>query len=461
MSALSFLRPRLRRVATATTAGCIAVGSIAACTVGGSSDSSSGSGKNTLVVEEWTNPPAIAFTKQLNAEFEKEHPGVTVKLQDAPTANNAWTTLTNSLLQSKSVDVLAQYAPTPAGFPPAYTGLKPGGTAALITSHQLTDLTNEPFMKNYDMARQKWAVGYHGHVYGVWAAAYNWGGSLWYKRDLLAKYHMKVPTTFSEFISDCQTLKSKGITPIFVAGKDNLQSMTWNGIAWQLMMQGRPSSAAPKVGAQRADAFWKGKASWTDSVYRDATGRYEKVMKYIEPAAGGVTQLTAPGIWAAKADDYPFFVDGSWDGRTIHQANPKLKYGFFTLPGTDSAAANRAMISPDLTWVVPTWAKHKKLALDWLKLFSEPKNYKKWLQATGSFSTQPGQQAEGLPWMDWLNAHQTSAFTALQGPWVPTGAAPDASGPDLTKVVPFGKQSTDDGLAAAAHDYTKALKGKK
>lgn len=450
---------RSRGTMVFSAAACVLSVVVAACTVGGGG-SSGGSSKGTLVVEEWTNPPAIDFTKQLNAEFEKEHPGVTVKLQDAPTANNAWTTLTNNLLQSKSVDVLAQYAPTPAGFPPAYTGLKPGGTAALITSHQLTDLTNEPFMKNYDMAGQKWAVGYRGHVYGVWAASYDGAGALWYKKDLLAKYHMSIPTTFNEFIADCKKFKSHGITPIFVAGKDDLQAQAFQGILIQLQVQGHPSSDAPKLAAQRAEAFWRGSQNWTDPLYRQTADRYEQVMKYIEPAAGGVSQLTAPGIWAAKADDFPFFIDGSWDGHTIQQANPKLHFGFFTLPGADDPAANRAITYADLTWVVPAWAKHKQLALDWLKLFSKPENYKKWLQVTGSFSTQPGQRAKGLPWMDWLNAHTATAVHGALITWVPTGAAAEASLPDLTKMVPFGKMSVDDALAASAHAYSKA-RGKK
>jgi raffinose/stachyose/melibiose transport system substrate-binding protein len=433
---------------------------IAACTVGGSSsDTGSGSDKGTLVVEEWTNPGAIDATKKIDALFEKQHPGVKVKLQNAPTANNAWQTLTNSMLAAKSVDVLAQFAPTQAGFPPSYTNLKPSGTASLITSGQLTDLSKQPFMKNYDKASQVNAVGYKNGIYGIMVAEYAHNGGLWYKKDLLAKYHMKVPTTFSEFMADLKTFKSHGISPIFVAGKDNLQLTIWNGIEFQMLMQGHPSSDQSTVSADRQHAFWNGKQNWDDALYKQVGQEYEQVMKYIEPSAGGVTEYTAPGIWAAKSDDFPFLVDGSYDYASISQANPKLNVGFFTLPGTNNAAANRVVLAPDLTWTVPSWAKHKKLAMEWLALFSQKANYQSWLKATGSLSTQPGVTAgASQTWTDWLNAHMSTAFPDLVNPPVPTGAATEAGGPDLTKLKPIGKQDVDTALSASAKAYSKATK---
>jgi len=433
---------------------------VAACTVGGSSnDTGSGSSKGTLVVEEWTNPGAIDATKKVNALFEKQHPGVKVKLQNAPTANNAWQTLTNSMLAAKSVDVLAQFAPTQSAFPPAYTNLKPSGTAALITSNQLTDLSTQPFMKRYDKVSQQNAVGYKNGIYGIMVAQYAHNGGLWYKKDLLAKYHLSVPKTFDEFMTDLKTLKSKGITPIFVAGKDNLQLTIWDGIVNQMLMQGKASSQASTVGAARQKAFWTGTANWDDPLYKKAGQEYEQIMQYIEPSAGGVTEYTAPGIWAAKSDDFPFLVDGSYDYASISQANPKLNVGFFTTPGTNDASANRVVVAPDLTWTVPSWAKHKKLALEWLDLFSQQSNYQDWLKQTGSLSTQPGVTAGATQtWTDWLNAHMSTSFPDLVKPAVPTGASTDAGNPDLTKAKPIGKQSMDDTLTKSAKAYSKSKK---
>ncbi|MFB7109470.1 ABC transporter substrate-binding protein [Streptomyces sp. NPDC056291] len=432
---------------------------LGACTTP-SSDSGSGGGAKqnvTLTVAEWTNPGAVEFTKQLNAEFEKAHPGVTVKFQTAPTANGAWQQLWNSMLQSKSVDVLAQFAPTQQGFAPDYTNLEPGGAAALIVSGQLTDLKDQPFMKNYDPQVQADAAGYKGGVYGVMAAEYVGAGALWYKKDLLAKYHLDVPTTYQEFLDACETLKKAGVTPIFVSAKDGMHGGVWQGIANQVIMKGHQPSESVKVSEDRAVAFWKGTQSWDDPVYKEISKRHQEILKYIEPGASGVAQQTAPGVWAAKSDDYPFLLDGSWDGLTIQQANPKLNLGFFTLPGTDDAAANRVAFKPDLTWVVPKTAPHKDLAMEWLAMFSKPENYKKWLASTGSISTQPALKNTDLPWMDWLNSHMDDAFPQLTTPWYPAGAPLDAQGPDIYKLAPIGKDSVDTILARSASAYRKSV----
>ncbi|MFE3138644.1 ABC transporter substrate-binding protein [Streptomyces scopuliridis] len=423
-----------------------------------SSDADAGSGqKVTLTVAEWTNPGAVEFTKKLNAEFEKTHPGVTVKLQTAPTANAAWQQLWNSMLQSKSVDVLAQFAPTQQGFAPDYTNLKPGGSSALVASGQLTDLKDQPFMKKYDPEVQAAAVGYRGGVYGVMAAQYVGAGGLWYKKDLLAKHGLSVPTTYQEFLDACEKLKKAGITPIFVSAKDGMHGGVWQGIANQMIMKGHQPSESVKVSEDRATAFWKGTQSWTDPVYQEISKRHTKIMEYIEPNASGVSQQTAPGVWATQADNYPFLLDGSWDGLTIQQANPKLDLGFFTLPGTDDPAANRVAFKPDLTWVVPASSRHKDLAMEWLAMFSEPDNYKKWLEKTGSLSTQTAVRNTELPWMDWLNTHMGDAFPQLSDPWTPAGAPIDAKSPDLYKMTPIGGDSIDTILSRSASAYRKSV----
>jgi raffinose/stachyose/melibiose transport system substrate-binding protein len=420
--------------------------------------SSSGGSSQTLVIAEWTNPAAVAYTKTVDALFEKQHPGVNIQLQTAPTAQNAWPTLQNSLLAAKNVDVLAQFAANPSDYPPASTGIKVTGTASLIASGDFVDLSKQSFMKRFDTTSQKYVMGYKNGVYGVMVAEYVNNTGLFYKKSLLDKYNMSVPTTFDQFIDDLKTFKSHGITPIYVAGKDGYQSIVWFGIVNQLLMQDLPASDAASVYEQRAQAFWDGSQNWNSSLYQQAVQRYEEVMSYIEPSAGGVSAQTAPGQWAVQSDDFPFFVDGSYDGNTIAQASSSLKFGFMSLPGTDTASWNRPALAPDLSWTVPTFAKHQSLALEWIDLFTQQSNYAGWLKATGSVSTEPSVSTPSLSWTDWLSAHAAQGYPNTTEPWVPSSAPSDAGGPVLTSMQPFGSQSPTDALDKSATDYTAATK---
>jgi raffinose/stachyose/melibiose transport system substrate-binding protein len=446
---------RLSRLLAAAAACALAATGLSAC------GSGSGSSSNSLVVAEWTNAAAITETKAIDAAFEKAHPGVKIKLQTAPTTANAWPTLQSSLLASKNVDVLAQFAQSPEKYPPASTKIKPSGTAALVANGQFLDLSSQPFMKRFDKSTQQFTMGYKGGLYGVTTAEYVNNTGLFYKKDLLAKYGLKVPTTFDEFVGDLKTLKSKGVSPVFVAGKDGFQSIIWFGIYNQLLMQDKPPAAANSLWVQRDQQFWDGQQNWNSAVYKEAAKRYEQVMSYIEPSAGGVPAQTAPGVWAAKANDYPFLVDGSYDGNTIAQNNPSLNFGFFAVPGTDNASWNRADLAPDLTWTVPSWAKHQKLALEYLDFFTQQSNYAAWVKATGSVSTEPAVPTPTLKWTDWLSTHASQGFIGTTLPWLPpsVGSGNPAGGPTLTETKPFGGKSLSSELDSSAKAYTAVHKG--
>ena len=448
----------MARITTTRRLGAV-VTACATLALGLSACSSSGGGNpaDTLTIAEWTNPAAITYTQQLDSAFEKAHPGVTINLQDAPTAANAWPTLQASLLASKNVDVLAQFAQNPADYPPASVGTKPSGTAALIANGQFVNLAKQSYMSRFDATTQQYDMGYNGGTYGVTVAEYVNNTGLFYKKSILDKYNLSIPTTFDQLINDFKVLKQNGVTPLYVAGKDGYQNIVWAGIINQLLMQGKPASEAASVYLQRAEAFLNGSQTWASPLYQEAAQRYEEVMSYIEPSAGGVSAQTAPGEWAVNANNYAFFVDGSYDGNTISTDNPNLNFGFFSLPGTDSASANRAALAPDLAWTVPTFSKHQALAQEWIDFFTQPSNYAGWLKATGSSSTEPAVPTPSLKWTDWLSSNAANGFVNASLPWVPNGASSDASGPVLTAMQPFGSQSTSAALTQSAAAYKSAV----
>lgn len=456
MSIVAYRRKarRLTRPFTAVAAVALAASGIAAC-----SSSGGASAADTLNIVEWTNAAAVTYTQTIDTLFEKEHPGVKVNLETAPTAQNAWNTLEDSVEASHNVDLLAQFPATVTGFFPSYTHLTPGGMGALVSSHQLLNLTNEPFMKYYNHTVQEAGAGYGNGIYGAVAAEYVNNDGMFYKKSLLAKYGMSVPTTFSQFLNDCKIFKAHSISCVYVSGKDGYQNILFAGIYNQLIMQDTPASQADAVSLNRAKGFWNGTQNWTSPVYKEAATEYQEVMQYIEPDAAGVSAATAPGEWGVNSDNYPFFIDGSYDGNTVAQANPSLKFGFFAFPGTNNPSWNRVPTAVDLTWTVPTWAKHQKLALEWLEMFSQPSNYAGWVKATGSLSTETSVATPSLSWTDWLSTHMGTSYAALASLWVSPSAADGASEPDTTRTAPIGNVSWATELKNDAAEYTKSVKG--
>jgi raffinose/stachyose/melibiose transport system substrate-binding protein len=442
---------RTRRLIAVATACVTLSAGLTACS------SSSSNPADTLVVAEWTNPAAIAWTQKVDTLFEQQHPGVTVQLQDAPTANSGWPTLQASLLASKNVDVLAQFAQNPADYPPASVGTKPSGTAALIAAGQFIDLSKQSYMSRFDKTTQQYTMGYNNGIYGVTVAEYVNNTGLFYKKDLLAKYGMSVPTTFDQFINDLKTFKSHGLSPIYVAGKDGYQNIVWAGIINQLLMENKPASEAASVYLQRAEAFLNGSQSWDSPIYQEAAQRYEEVMSYIEPSAGGVSAQTATGEWAVNSQNYPFYVDGSYDGNTVAQDNSSLNFGFMAIPGTDTASWNRAALAPDLSWTIPTFSKHQTLAEQWIDLFTSPSEYAQFLTATGSLSTEPSVATPTLKWTDWLSANASNGYVNSTQPWYPNGANQEAGGPVLESMQPFGSQSPTAALQQSAAAYKSSV----
>lgn len=63
------------------------------------------------------------------------------------------------------------------------------------------------------------SMSYDGKVYGVPVAAQP--GGIWYSKDLFKQAGIDAePTTFSELKTDVQKLRSAGIDPIALGGKD-------------------------------------------------------------------------------------------------------------------------------------------------------------------------------------------------------------------------------------------------
>ncbi|WP_051209049.1 ABC transporter substrate-binding protein [Butyrivibrio sp. WCD3002] len=88
----------------------------------------------------------------------------------------------------------------------------------------LTDIWNEYVVPNGVADSVKDSLTYDGKIYAVpYSIIYN---MIIYNKNVFAENKIDVPTTFDELLAVCETLKSKGITPIA------LKNDSWAGFIW-------------------------------------------------------------------------------------------------------------------------------------------------------------------------------------------------------------------------------------
>jgi multiple sugar transport system substrate-binding protein len=201
-------RPRLALLATAGLASVLA---LAACSSGGSSSSSSstaagstpstGASATSGNITWWASPITTSTpdprTVLINA-FEKAYPNIHVTLQSAPTDTdtNRASLITTISGGASSPDVYMGDVIWPAQF----------GHAGLAVP--LNKYLPSSYWSSFAPGLVQGAT-FQGNIYG--APFFEDQGFLYYRKDLLAKEHMSVPTTWQQLETDAVTLKNKGL----------------------------------------------------------------------------------------------------------------------------------------------------------------------------------------------------------------------------------------------------------
>jgi raffinose/stachyose/melibiose transport system substrate-binding protein len=370
--------PQRSRRARAGAVG-LALLAVAALAAGCGSSGSSGSshGAQTLKIITWVNPPAVKALQQIDAEFAKANPGVKVDLGTAVNVNGPYKTMLQQTVDATSADIVTnvtQMQPLP---------LKVTSTNVTYwqtyTMHRVfAPLDGQPFLNDYKSGALQ-AETYQGKTYGVVSGEYQEG--VFYNK-IFAQYHLTPPSTYSQFLTELQTLKSHGVTPMWLGlgavGPVYLQFLYYNLIdsVWQ--------PTAP--GGNLATDLENGTVKWTSPAFTQAMNEEKTLAQYLEPGYQGEAWQGMPGAFAdGKA---AMLLDGSWDLASVQQANPSVQVGFFPLPGSNTPANNKSELQNDLTFSVLNGSAHKALAMKWLAFFSQPNIYKQYVNITGISSSQ-------------------------------------------------------------------------
>jgi len=388
----------------------------AASTGSGSSSSISG----TLKLITWVNPPAVTAITAIDKAFMAKYPNVKVQLQTAANVNGPYATLLQQTVTAGTADIVTSVQPLQA-LPQNPTRNNETPFQFWSTSGAFAPLNGQSFLSDYTPSAIA-AETYQGKTYGVVSGTYQEG--VFYNKAIFAKYGLSVPTTYSQFLTVLQTLKSKGVAPMFV-GLGNVGPVYLQFIYYELMIDLWYPNAP---GSNLATALETGAAKWTDPEFATVMNEEKTLAQYLEPNYTGVPWESMPGDFAKG--DAAMLLDGSWDLPLVQQANPSLQVGFFPLPGSNIAANNQPYVGDNLTFSVLRSSHNLPAAKAWLNFFSQASNYEGYVNTTGISSSQ--------------NAGTFNGYTAkAMGSWFGKGVNQNNFYPVLSSNNGFYDQQTN------------------
>lgn len=333
-----------RRVAATAAAVLSGALLLASC---GDSDSG-GSDAKTLKLWHYEDPNSAmgAAWSEAIKEFEKTHPGVTVKFESKGFEQIQKTA--QMVLNSDDAPDLMEYN-------------KGNATAGLLSKQGLlTDLTAEATERGWDKklsagvrtTSQYDANGVMGS--GKWYGVPNYAEytMVFYNKELFEKYKITEPKTLDELTTAMDTFVAKGITPLANAGSEYP--------AQQYLYQ----LALSKADRSWVDSYelYKGKTDFHDAAWTYGAETFADWVEkgYISEKSSGLKAEDA-GISFIQGKSPILFSGSWWYGRFKSEA--KFDWGTFLWPDS-----NLTLGSGGNLWVVPKGAKNKDLAYDFIDI---------------------------------------------------------------------------------------------
>jgi raffinose/stachyose/melibiose transport system substrate-binding protein len=331
----------------------------------------------TLRVLVHQNPPMVEFMESFNNSFEEKYPNVTV---DMSVVNaNDLSTVTQTRLTANDVDVIDIFGFSNAA-QPYMANVDPPNWQTLIEAGLLLDISDQPFVQNYDGPTIQDAGTYNGNVYQVNLGRVSYSG-IYYNKDLFAANNVAVPTTWGELVAACETFNAADIPCMTAGGKDG----------WPIFVgaYGLIGSIYPDQEAL-VEGLWTGSIKWDEG---DALEMWEKMKVYaqdmMEEGASGIAGDAAPGRFASGA--VAMFSGGTWYASAIEASEPAFEWGYIPFPGSDNAEGNQYLFGKyDQGWAVAANSPNIETSLLYLEEFSDPANYQDFANAVGFIPTQPG-----------------------------------------------------------------------
>ena len=341
------MRPHRRLLAAGVT-----VAAAATVLAGCGGDDADSSGATTLKLwhyESADGAMGIAWDKAIEM-FKAEHPGVTVKFERKAfeqVQQNA-----GMILSSDEGPDVMEYN-------------KGNATAGLLSSQGLlTDLSDVVTERGWDKklsASLQTTARYDDKGVmgsGKWYGVPNYGEyvTVYYNKDMFARYGLTVPTTLDELTAVMDAFVAKGVTPLGMSGAEYPAGQLFYELALSradrsfvddYQLYKNPVSFGSDPLKYGADTF----AEWVRKGYVSKQSASLKADEMGVQFMSGKVPMIVSGTW--------------WYGRFASEM--KAGWDTFLFPGNTLTAGSSGNL-----WVVPTASKAKDLAYDFIDVTMRP-----------------------------------------------------------------------------------------
>ncbi len=316
------------------------------------------------------DPPTKDGVEAINKSFMEANPNVTIESEIAP-GDKYEQVIKTRILAGDAPDLFMYFASS------AYKMAK---------DNYWGDLTGASWASSV-MPAYIDSSSYEGKLYALTLDYATYG--VWYNKKVFADAGItEMPKTYADFLSICEKLKAKGITPIGAGGKDSWSPAHLTGLLYSAFTTGQNPSWQTDL--------YDGKAKFTDKTgYRTMLEKFVQLtdLGYIPKGSLGVTvDQVAADIANGKT---AMTIMGSWMPSQILGKNKDAQIGVFALP--DEAGKITTIGLPDKALGYAASGKNTEVAKKVIEFWAKPEEMQKYVDVTGSLCAVKGVTSKNLP----------------------------------------------------------------
>ncbi|MDR3172627.1 MAG: extracellular solute-binding protein [Treponema sp.] len=263
------------------------------------------------------------------------YPGVFQRAVDRFVAANPGYKVNVTIVQNDSYKQKLAVALASGKLPDVFYSWSGGPMYEYVNNNNIADLTPYMNANNYKSKFLDAAIAqatYNGKIWGVPVQNVS-VCTIFYNKEIFARYNLKVPTTITELEAVCDTLLRNGIKPFSLANKTQ-----WTGSMYFMFFATRRGGVQPFIKAV------DGSGSFTDPAFIYAGQKIQEWVNkgYFNTGFNGLDEDSGQSRQLLYNGDAAMLLMGSWFNSSALSENPEFakKMGIFKFPRDEQGAGN-------------------------------------------------------------------------------------------------------------------------